>query len=108
MSTTELITAPPRSQANFRPIDRRSAAALPYERFLTEHLLNEKGREEKTVDDYGRLHAKWFSPEIGDRRVRDVNEQTIDRIFGRMRRAGLSRSRINVRVSNSERNPSRA
>jgi LysR substrate binding domain len=31
-----------------------------------------------------------FSPEIGRRRLRDVDEATIDRIFGRMGRAGLS------------------
>jgi len=65
------------------------------EQFLTEHLLGEKGREQRTVDDYRRLHLKWFSPELGHRRVCDVDDATIDRIFGRMRRAGLSRSRMN-------------
>lgn len=65
------------------------------EQFLTEHLLNEKGREPRTVEDYRRLHLKWFSPEIGSRRVRDVDDAALDRIFGRMRRAGLSRSRMN-------------
>jgi integrase len=65
------------------------------EQFLTEHLLGDKGREPRTVEDYRRLHVKWFSPEIGNRRVRDVDEVAIDRIFGRMRRAGLSRSRMN-------------
>ena len=65
------------------------------EQFLIEHLLGEKGREPRTVDDYRRLHLKWFAPEIGRRRVRDVDEAAIDRIFGRMRRAGLSRSRMN-------------
>jgi hypothetical protein len=32
------------------------------EQFLTEHLLGEKGREPRTVDDYRRLHLKWFAP----------------------------------------------
>jgi hypothetical protein len=41
------------------------------------------------------VHGKWFSPEIGRRRLRDINEETIDRIFGQMRRAGLSASRMN-------------
>lgn len=63
--------------------------------FLDEHLRDEKGREEKTISDYRRLHEKWFSPEIGRRRVRDVDEEAIDKIFGRMRRVGLSRSRLN-------------
>lgn len=65
------------------------------ERFVIEHLLGEKGRAERTADLYRRLHAKWFSPELGHRRVRDVDEAGIDKAFGRMRRAGLSRSRLN-------------
>jgi integrase len=62
--------------------------------YLTEHLRGDKGRELRTVEDYRRLHAKWFSPEIGSRWVRDVDEDTMDRIFGRMRRAGLSHARM--------------
>jgi integrase len=65
------------------------------ERFLTEHLLEERGREEKTVRDYRSLHQLWFSPELGRRLVRDVDRAAIDRLFGRMQRAGLSRSRMN-------------
>lgn len=42
------------------------------EQYLTEHLLGEKGREPKTVDDYRRLHRKWFSPLLGSTRVADV------------------------------------
>ena len=63
--------------------------------FLTEHLAGEKGREPKTVNDYRLLHAKWFAPEIGTRPVRSIDEATIDRLFGNMARAGLSRSRMN-------------
>ncbi|MDP9420724.1 MAG: hypothetical protein M3P53_11365 [Actinomycetota bacterium] len=63
--------------------------------FLDKHLRGEKGREEKTIGDYRRIHQKWFSPEIGRRRVRDVDEEAIDKIFGRMRQTGLSRSRLN-------------
>jgi integrase len=75
--------------------DREVRVDDAIEQFLTEHLLGEKGREPRTVEDYRRLHVKWFSPEVGNRRVRDVDEAAIDRIFGRMRRAGLSRSRMN-------------
>ena len=35
------------------------------EQFLGEHLLGEKGREPKTVNDYRLLHAKWVAPTIG-------------------------------------------
>lgn len=65
------------------------------EQFLTEHLAAEKGREPTTVSDYRRLHLKWFSPILGRRRVRDIDEAAIDDVFGRMKRAGLSRSRMN-------------
>jgi integrase len=64
------------------------------EQFMTEYLLGEKGREPGTVEEYRGVHVKWFSPEIGHRRVRDIDEATIDRLFGRMRKAGLSRSRM--------------
>lgn len=35
------------------------------------------------------------APEIGARRLRDIDYETMVRIFGKMRRAGLSRSRMN-------------
>ena len=78
-----------------RRSDRDVTVDEAIEQFLTDHLLGEKGREPRTVEDYRRLHARWFAPEVGRRRVRDVDEAAIDRIFGRMRRAGLSRSRMN-------------
>ena len=65
------------------------------ETFLTEHLSSEKGRADKTVDDYRRLHRRWFSPSIGSVRVSRVDSATMDRLFGAMRSAGLSRSRLN-------------
>jgi integrase len=64
--------------------------------FLDEHLAGEKGREERTITEYRRVHDRWFSPEIGRRRVRDVDEAVLDRVFGKMRAAGLSRSRLNL------------
>ena len=65
------------------------------ERFLVEHLREEKGREPRTVEEYWDLHRRWFAPHIGSLRPRDVNEAVIDRLFGRMKAAGLSRSRLN-------------
>lgn len=88
---TEVRGEPPAPRKDMRDLNVDQAMEL----FLEEHLRDEKGREDKTVSDYRRLHEKWFSPEIGRRRVRDVDEEAIDRIFGRMRRAGLSRSRMN-------------
>ncbi|MGH9125230.1 MAG: tyrosine-type recombinase/integrase [Acidimicrobiales bacterium] len=65
------------------------------DQFLTEHLTVEKGRAEKTVNDYRRLHRRWFSPTIGSMRLSRVDSATMDRLFGAMRAAGLSRSRLN-------------
>lgn len=64
------------------------------ERFLTEHLRDEKGREDNTIRSYRAVHHKWFAPHIGSRLVRDIDEATLDRLFGRMRAAGLSRSSL--------------
>ena len=65
------------------------------ELYLVEYLQSEKGRERRTIDDYRRLHKRWGAPRIGQRRVRDVDEDEMDKLFGDMRRAGLSRSRMN-------------
>jgi integrase len=74
--------------------DRDVTVDEAIERYLTEHLVSEKGRESGTLRAYRSAHRKWFSPEIGRWHVRDVDEATIDRIFGRMRKAGLSASRM--------------
>lgn len=65
------------------------------ERFLTQHLLGEKGRAERTVVGYRKLHRRWFSPVIGHRRVNRTARAAMDDVFGRMQRAGLSRSQLN-------------
>ncbi len=65
------------------------------ELFLTEYLGNEKGREPKTINDYRKLHEKWFSPDIGEKKVNRVDTAEMDRLFGAMRASGLSASRLN-------------
>ena len=65
------------------------------EQFLTEHLGADKGRAEKTISDYRKLHNRWFAPSIGGRRVNRVDAAVMDRLFGAMRQAGLSASRLN-------------
>jgi integrase len=65
------------------------------ERFLNEYLAEEKGRAEKTIGDYRNLHRRWFSPAIGSKAVKRIDSATIDDLFGAMRRAGLSASRLN-------------
>lgn len=63
--------------------------------FLFDHLQENKGREGKTVNDYWRLYMKWFSPDLGPRPFRSITLTDLDRAFGRMRKAGLSKSRLN-------------
>ncbi len=75
--------------------DKKASMDEAIERFLCEHLRDERGREDKTIRDYRALHQRWFAPEIGRRLVRDVDRASLDRGFGKMRRAGLSRSRLN-------------
>lgn len=87
----EVRAAPVVAAKELRNLDMNGAIA----RFLGEHLRDEKGREEKTIRDYQALHDKWFAPELGGRLVREVDRAAIDRAFGKMRRAGLSRSRLN-------------
>ena len=65
------------------------------ERFLAEYLSAEKGRADKTIHDYRLLHDKWFSPTIGGRPLKRVDPATMDELFGAMRLAGLSSSRLN-------------
>jgi integrase len=64
------------------------------ERFLTDYLAGEKGRADKTVTDYRYLHQRWFSPTIGSRPVKGIDSFVMDDLFGKMRKAGLSASRL--------------
>ncbi len=86
----ELRSAPPPKTQGERDICIDEAVS----QFL-DHLREDKGRAFTTLRDYENVHKKWFSPAIGQRRVRDVDEDDIDRVFGAMRRAGLSTSRMN-------------
>jgi site-specific recombinase XerD len=86
----EVHDAPPPATQTER--DMLVDAAI--DRYLAEYLVQEKGREANTITAYRTVHRKWFAPVIGQRRVRDVDEAAIDRIFGKMRAAGLSASRL--------------
>ncbi|HUF32980.1 MAG TPA: HNH endonuclease [Acidimicrobiales bacterium] len=88
---TEVRAADGTTRAEAHRVDLDAAV----KRFLYEHLLDERGREPKTVDDYWKLHRRWFAPALGRRPVRDLTRPMFDARFGEMRRAGLSRSRMN-------------
>jgi integrase len=75
--------------------DRDVTVDEAIERFLTEYLAKEKGRADKTITDYRYLHQRWFSPSIGARPVKRIGSSVMDDLFGQMRQAGLSASRLN-------------
>ena len=81
----------PVSRPDLRAITLNEAVAM----FLDEHLAGDKGREHSTIAGYQQLHDRWFAPALGLRPVRDLDEALLDRAFGKMRVAGLSRSRLN-------------
>jgi integrase len=87
---TEVNSAAPLAETDLYNLTVDAAV----DRFL-DHVRDEKGREGKTIRDYRSIHRCWFSDSIGRLRVRDVDVMAMDRAFGRMREAGLSRSRMN-------------
>ena len=91
----QLVTEVRAANGTTRADGRRATLDVAVRRFLYEHLLDERGREPKTIDDYWKLHLLWFSPTLGDRHVRDLTRPMFDVRFGSMRRAELSRSRMN-------------
>lgn len=91
----QLVTEVRAADGTTRADGRRATLDAAVRRFLYDHLLDERGREPKTVDDYWKLHVLWFSPALGQRHVRDLTRPMFDARFGAMRRAGLSRSRMN-------------
>jgi hypothetical protein len=42
-----------------------------------DHLREDKNRAFATLRDYENVHKKWFSPVIGKRRVRDIEEEDV-------------------------------
>lgn len=65
------------------------------DRYLAEHLIGEKGRSEDTAADYRALHRRWFAAALGKTALRNIDEAALDKAFGAMQRAGLSKSRMN-------------
>ena len=58
----QFVTEVRGSDGTTRADVRRVTFDAAVRRFLYEHLLDQRGREPKTVDDYWKLHLRWFSP----------------------------------------------
>ena len=54
-----------------------------------------RGLEHSTLIGYRDVYDKWLADQIGSRSADRVSPADLDDVFGRMRRAGLSRSRMN-------------
>lgn len=90
-----LVTEVHETDRTTRAEVRRTVLDDAVRRYLYEHLLDNMGRDQRTVDDYWKLHKKWFSSKLGQRLVRDLTRPMFDQRFGAMRREGRSRSRMN-------------
>lgn len=76
------------SDGTTRADARRVTLDVAVCRFLYEHLLDERGREPKTVDDYWKLHHLWFSAGLSRKFVRNLTRPRFDARFGAMRARG--------------------
>ena len=59
------------------------------------YARDERGLEHSTLVGYEEAYRTWIKPHLGTRRASSVQHGDLDRVFGRMRRAGLSHSRMN-------------
>ena len=55
----------------------------------------ERGLEHSTLVGYADAYKTWIKPAIGSKRANSIRPADLDKVFGRLRRAGLSRSRMN-------------
>ena len=56
---------------------------------------DERGLDHSTLHGYQEVYDRWLRPAVGKAKAASLDEGQIDRAFGRMRRAGMSRSRMN-------------
>ena len=56
---------------------------------------DERGLEHSTLIGYSDVYNNWIQPSLGSTRAGSVQPSDLDKLFGKMRRAGLSRSRMN-------------
>ena len=55
----------------------------------------ERGLEHSTLVVYADVYETWIKPSIGSTRATSIRPGDLDKVFGKMRRAKLSRSRMN-------------
>lgn len=55
----------------------------------------DRGLDHSTLTGYAHAYSHWLKEPIGHKRASSITMAELDKAFGRMRRAGLSRSRMN-------------
>ena len=60
-----------------------------------EFAREDRGLDHSTLTGYADVYSHWLKEPIGHKRASSITTANIDKAFGRMRRAGLSRSRMN-------------
>ncbi len=57
----------------------------------------DRGLDHSTLTGYAHAYSHWLKEPIGHKRASSITMAELDKAFGRMRRAGLSRSRMKQR-----------
>ena len=60
-----------------------------------EFAREDRGLDHSTLTGYADAYSHWLKEPIGHKRASSITMAELDKAFGRMRRAGLSRSRMN-------------
>jgi integrase len=60
-----------------------------------EFARQDRGLDHSTLTGYADAYSHWLKDPIGHKRASSITTTELDKAFGRMRRAGLSRSRMN-------------
>jgi integrase len=60
-----------------------------------EFARQDRGLDHSTLTGYAHVYSHWLKDPIGHKRANSITTAELDTAFGRMRRAGLSRSRMN-------------
>ena len=60
-----------------------------------EFAREDRGLDHSTLTGYADAYSHWLKEPIGHKRANSITTAELDKAFGRMRRAGLSRSRMN-------------
>jgi integrase len=79
-------------------IPKRMERQLTVDDLVTWYLefaRDDRGLDHSTLAGYANGYSRWLRQPLGGKRAGDLGFADLDKAFGRMRRAGLSRSRMN-------------